>query len=75
MIQDYFGKMVGPTKKVTLTYGPTGRSRGIATIIFSNPTAGAKAAKDLDGVKVDNRAMRVRKSRHSRSPKLSADWK
>jgi THO complex subunit 4 len=63
VIQDYFGKTIGHIKRVTLTYGPTGRSRGVATIIFSDPTAGANAAKQLDGVKVDNRAMRVRDPR------------
>ena len=60
MIQDYFGKTIAPAKKVLLTYGPTGKSRGVATIIFADPNAGAKAAAQLDGVKVDQRAMRVR---------------
>ncbi len=60
ILQDYFTQTVGTAKKVFLTYGPTGRSRGVATIIFSDPAAGAKAAKQLDGVKVDNRAMKVR---------------
>jgi THO complex subunit 4 len=59
LIQDYFGKTIGHVKKVFLTYGPQGRSRGIAQIIFSGPTSGPEAAKKLDGVKVDNRAMRV----------------
>ena len=59
IIQDYFGKTIGYTKRVFLTYGPTGKSRGVATIIFSDPKAAAKAAAQLDGVKVDNRAMRV----------------
>jgi THO complex subunit 4 len=59
LIQDYFGKTIGHVKKVLLTYGPQGRSRGVAQIIFSGPTSGPEAAKKLDGVKVDNRAMRV----------------
>lgn len=59
MIQDYFGQTVGSIKKVLLQYGPTGRSRGIATIIFGKPDAGAEAARKLDGVKVDNKPMRV----------------
>lgn len=42
-----------------LTYGPSGRSRGIATIIFNRPGSAAEAAKQLNGVKVDNRAMKV----------------
>ena len=57
--QDYFGKTIGHVKKVFLTYGPSGRSRGIAQIIFAGPTSATEAAKQLDGVKVDNRAMRV----------------
>ena len=59
MIQDYFGKTVGHIKTVLLTYGPTGRSRGVAQITFSSATSGSQAAKQLDGVKVDNKPMRV----------------
>lgn len=58
-IKDYFSKSVGAVKKVMLTYGPTGRSRGTATIVFSKPGSAAVAARDLNGVKVDNRAMRI----------------
>lgn len=57
--QDYFGKTVGSVKRVMLTYGPQGRSRGIATIIFSKPGSAADAAKSLNGVKVDNKSMKV----------------
>lgn len=42
-----------------LTYGPSGRSRGTATIVFAKPESAAKAARELNGVKVDNRAMKV----------------
>jgi THO complex subunit 4 len=42
-----------------LTYGPTGRSRGTATIIFAKAGSAAQAAHELNGVKVDNRAMKV----------------
>lgn len=59
LIQDYFGKTIGHVKKVYLTYGPEGRSRGIAQIVFGGPQSAAEAAKKLDGVKVDNRPMRV----------------
>lgn len=59
VIQDYFGKTIAPVKRVFLTYGPSGKSLGVATIIFADPAAGPKAAKQLDGVKVDNRAMKV----------------
>ena len=37
-----------------LTYGPTGRSRGTATIIFVKAGSAAQAAHELNGVKVDN---------------------
>jgi len=47
-----------------LTYGPTGRSRGTATIIFSKAGSAAQAARELNGVKVDNRAMKVRHALH-----------
>jgi THO complex subunit 4 len=57
--QDYFSKSVGAVKKVMLTYGPTGRSRGTATIVFAKPGSAAQAAHELNGVKVDNRAMKV----------------
>ena len=59
MIQDYFGKTIGATRRVLLTYGPNGRSRGVAQITFGSPAAAAQAAKQLDGVKVDNRGMKV----------------
>ena len=59
MIQDYFGKTIGHVKRAMLTYGPTGRSRGVATIIFSDAHAGARAAATLDSVKVDNKPMKV----------------
>ena len=58
-VQDYFSKSVGAVKKVMLTYGPSGRSRGTATIVFAKPGSAAQAARELNGVKVDNRAMKV----------------
>ncbi|QIW99830.1 hypothetical protein AMS68_005348 [Peltaster fructicola] len=58
-IKDYFTKTVGHVKKAMLTYGPQGRSRGVATLIFSKPGSAAEAAQQLNGVKVDGRAMRI----------------
>ncbi|OQO00190.1 hypothetical protein B0A48_13977 [Cryoendolithus antarcticus] len=58
-IKDYFSKTIGFVKRAMLTYGPNGRSRGIATIVFSNPGSASKAAQELNGVKVDNRAMKI----------------
>ncbi|GME24885.1 rna annealing protein [Neofusicoccum parvum] len=57
--REYFAKSVGPVKKVLLTYGPNGQSRGVATVIFSKVTAAAEAAAAHNGLKVDNRPMRV----------------
>ncbi|KAF2428869.1 hypothetical protein EJ08DRAFT_636244 [Tothia fuscella] len=58
-IKDYFTQMIGSVKKVDLSYGLGGKSKGIATVIFSKPEAAAKAAKDLDGLKVDTRPMKI----------------
>ncbi|MCJ1366253.1 hypothetical protein MMC16_005380, partial [Acarospora aff. strigata] len=58
-IKEYFVKSVGPTKRVTLTYGPNGQSRGIATIVFSKPGSANQAATELNGLLVDKRPMRI----------------
>jgi len=58
-IKDYFVQTIGIVKKVLLTYGPNGQSRGVATIIFSDGKAASEAAKLHDGTKVDGRPMRV----------------
>lgn len=42
-----------------MSYGPDGRSRGICTVIFSKRDAAAKAAKEMNGVKVDASPMKV----------------
>jgi THO complex subunit 4 len=59
--QDFFVKAVGSLRKVSLAFGPDGRSRGEATVIFSDSTKAAEALEKFNGVKVDNRPMRVRK--------------
>ncbi|KAI9675231.1 MAG: hypothetical protein M1822_008968 [Bathelium mastoideum] len=58
-IKDYFTKSVGPVKKVTLTYGPNGVSRGICTIVFSKAGSAAQAAESINGLQVDKRPMKV----------------
>ncbi|TKA83627.1 hypothetical protein B0A55_00450 [Friedmanniomyces simplex] len=58
-LKDFFTKAVGAVKKVLLSYGPNGRSRGEATVIFSKSTKAAEAQKQFNGVKVDDKAMRV----------------
>ena len=42
-----------------LTYNQNGSSRGVANIIFSKPETAAKAAKDLNGLLVDGKPMKV----------------
>lgn len=43
-----------------LTYNQNGTSRGIASIIFGKADTAAKAAKELNGLHVDGRPMKVR---------------
>ncbi|KKA25677.1 RNA annealing protein Yra1 [Rasamsonia emersonii CBS 393.64] len=56
---EYFTKSAGPVKKVMLTYNQNGTSRGIASITFSKPDTAAKAAKELNGLLVDGRPMKI----------------
>ncbi|KAI5200246.1 hypothetical protein E4T42_06604 [Aureobasidium subglaciale] len=56
---DYFSKQVGPVKKVLLNYNKNGRSVGVVTIIFSQPQSAARAAKELNSVKVDGKPIKV----------------
>jgi THO complex subunit 4 len=43
-----------------LTYNQNGTSRGIASIIFNKADTALKAAKELNGLHVDGRPMKVR---------------
>ncbi|KAL9120263.1 MAG: hypothetical protein Q9187_003179, partial [Circinaria calcarea] len=56
---EYFGKTVGPIKRVTITYGPNGISRGIAMIIFSKPGSANDALVKLNGIRIDDRPMKI----------------
>lgn len=58
-IKDYFQQTVAAVKKVLLVYGPNGQSRGIASVVFFNGASAAKAVAELNGVKVDNKPMKV----------------
>ncbi|KAJ5980669.1 mRNA export protein mlo3 [Penicillium waksmanii] len=58
-IKEYFTKSAGPVKKVMLTYNQNGSSRGIASIIFGRADTAAKAAKELNGLHVDGRPMKI----------------
>ncbi|TGZ76741.1 RNA-binding domain-containing protein [Ascodesmis nigricans] len=59
MIKEYFQQVVGPITRATLTYGPDGRSRGVATVEFRKPEHAATAAQKYNGVEVDKRPMKV----------------
>ncbi|KIH95194.1 hypothetical protein SPBR_03968 [Sporothrix brasiliensis 5110] len=56
---DYFGQAVGQVKRVELSYGPGGVSRGIATVVFHHADGASKAFSELNGLLIDNRAVKV----------------
>ncbi|EEH18574.2 hypothetical protein PABG_07634 [Paracoccidioides brasiliensis Pb03] len=58
-IKEYFHKSAGPVKKVMLTYNQNGTSRGIAAITFVRPDTAAKAAKELNGLLIDKRPIKI----------------
>lgn len=70
MIKEYFGKVVGPVKTCLLTYGPDGRSRGVATITFNHIGDAEKAALSYNGVLVDKRPMKVELVLEPKAPGL-----
>ncbi|KAJ5893669.1 hypothetical protein N7495_005360 [Penicillium taxi] len=58
-IKEYFSKSAGPVKKVMLTYNQNGTSRGNAQIIFGKPDIASKAVKELNGILVDGRPIKI----------------
>lgn len=50
---------IGHVKKVFVTYGPNGVSRGSATVIFNKADCAAKASKELDGMLVDGKPIKI----------------
>ncbi|KAF1364921.1 hypothetical protein EJ07DRAFT_79398, partial [Lizonia empirigonia] len=60
-LQEYFASAtgVGRPKKILMQYGPNGKSLGSATVIFNRPEQASKATTALNGVKIDNRPLRV----------------
>jgi len=59
MIKEYFQSVVGPIRRATLTYGPNGQSRGVATVEFQKSEHATLAAQKYNGVEVDSRPMKV----------------
>ncbi|KAF9253301.1 hypothetical protein DTO013E5_311 [Penicillium roqueforti] len=52
-------KSAGPVRRVMLTYNQNGTSRGIASIQFNRADTAAKATKELNGLLVDGRPMKI----------------
>ncbi|CAI7592967.1 unnamed protein product [Penicillium glandicola] len=58
-VKEYFNKSAGPVRRVMLTYNQNGTSRGIASIQFNRADTAAKATKELNGLLVDGRPMKI----------------
>ncbi|PMD27637.1 hypothetical protein NA56DRAFT_615502 [Hyaloscypha hepaticicola] len=59
MIKEYFVKTIGPVKRVELSYGPGGASRGIANIVFVRSESATKAVAECNGIPVDGKPIKV----------------
>lgn len=58
-IKEYFQTAIGQVKRVELSYGPGGVSRGIAHITFHHADGASKAFGKLNGLLIDNRPVKV----------------
>lgn len=58
-IKEYFKTSVGPIKRVEVSYGPGGVSRGIATVTFAHLDGASKAFNALNGLLVDSRPIKI----------------
>lgn len=58
-IKEYFKTSVGPIRRVDLSYGPGGVSRGAATVTFNQPDGATKAFNALNGLLVDSRPIKI----------------
>merc|ERR1712000_726626 len=59
MIKEYFAKTVGPIKRVELSYGPQGQSRGVANITSHRFDNATKAVSTCNGIPVDGKPIKV----------------
>ncbi|KAI1004006.1 hypothetical protein K3495_g4205 [Podosphaera aphanis] len=59
MIKEYFMKQVGPIKKVEISYGPGGVSRGVANIVFARADCALKAVNECNNVAIDGRPIKI----------------
>lgn len=51
--QDLFASTIGPVREVTLTYNAHGKSKGVATVLFSRKGDGNKAYKEYNNRLID----------------------
>ncbi|KAL2257412.1 hypothetical protein VTK26DRAFT_209 [Humicola hyalothermophila] len=58
-IKDYFQQAIGQVKKVEISYGPGGVSRGIAHVTFHHADGASKAFSTLNGLLIDNKPVKV----------------
>ncbi|KAK4154266.1 hypothetical protein C8A00DRAFT_14566 [Chaetomidium leptoderma] len=58
-IKEYFQQSVGQVKKVEISYGPGGISRGLAQVSFHHADGATKAFTTLNGLLIDNRPVKV----------------
>ncbi|KAF2460757.1 RNA recognition domain-containing protein [Lineolata rhizophorae] len=58
-INEYMKRTIGPVKRVQITYGPNGRSRGIVTVVFPQAHLVHEAMEKINGVRVDGRPLKV----------------
>ncbi|KAK4180337.1 hypothetical protein QBC36DRAFT_320374 [Triangularia setosa] len=58
-IKEYFQQAVGQVKKVEISYGPGGVSRGLAHVTFHHADGASKAFSTLNGLLIDNRPVKV----------------
>ncbi|KAB5582504.1 hypothetical protein GE09DRAFT_1075205 [Coniochaeta sp. 2T2.1] len=58
-IKEYFQQAIGQVKRVELSYGPGGVSRGTAHITFHHADGASKAFEKLNGMLIDSRPVKV----------------
>ncbi|KAF9994223.1 hypothetical protein BGZ79_001023 [Entomortierella chlamydospora] len=58
-IKELFDTHAGPVKFAEVKYDPSGRSTGVATILFKDPADAAAAIKKLNGITLDGQPMKI----------------
>ncbi|KAJ3002938.1 hypothetical protein HKX48_002020, partial [Thoreauomyces humboldtii] len=50
---------IGPVRSAQLNYDASGRSKGVATVLFRDPTNASKAIREYHNRSLDNKPMRI----------------